>query len=35
VELYDLYCSPNIYSGDNMEKNEIDGICGIYEGEQK
>jgi len=29
-------CSPNtIYSGEKMEKSEIDGRCGIYEGEQK
>jgi len=36
VELYDLYSSPNIvYSGDKMKKNEIDGGCGIFDGEQK
>jgi hypothetical protein len=26
-ELLDLYCSPNFFSGDKMEKNEMGGAC--------
>jgi hypothetical protein len=31
-ELNDLYCSPNIVSGDKIEKNEMDGACNVYVG---
>ena len=30
-ELYDLYCSPKYYSGDQIKKNEMGVACGIRE----
>jgi hypothetical protein len=30
VELNVLYYSPNIVSGDKIEKNEMDGACSAY-----
>jgi len=29
-ELNDLYSSPNICAGDNIEKNEMGWACGAY-----
>jgi hypothetical protein len=29
-ELNDLYCSPNIFSGDKIEKNEMGGARSTY-----
>ena len=34
-ELNDLYCSPNIVRGDNIEKNERGGACNMYGGEER
>jgi len=34
-ELNDLYFSPNIFSGDKMEKNEMGGACSSIEGEER
>jgi hypothetical protein len=34
-ELNDLYFSPNIFSGDKMEKNEMGGACSAIEGEER
>ena len=34
-ELHDLYCSPNIVSGDKIEKNEMGGACGTYGGKER
>ena len=31
-ELYDLNCSPNIYSCDQMKKNELGWACGTHGG---
>ena len=33
-ELNDPYSSPHIFSGDQMEKNEIDGACNTCGGER-
>jgi hypothetical protein len=29
-ELHNLYCSPNIFSGDQIKKNEMGRECGTY-----
>jgi len=29
-ELNDLYCSPNYFWGDKIEKNEMGGACSTY-----
>ena len=29
-ELNDLYCSPNIIGGDQIDKNEMGGVCSTY-----
>ena len=34
-ELNDLYCSPNTFSGDKIEKNEIGGACSAYRVEER
>ena len=34
-ELSDLYCSPNIFSGDKIEKNEMGSACSSYRGEKR
>jgi hypothetical protein len=34
-ELNDLYCSPNIFSGDKIEKNEMGGACSTSGGEER
>ena len=34
-ELSDLHSSPNIFSGDKIEKNEIDGACSTYGCEER
>jgi len=31
-ELNDLYPLPNIYSGDQIENNEVEGACSMYGG---
>jgi hypothetical protein len=33
-ELNDLYCSPQYYLGDKIEKNEMGGACSAYGGEE-
>ena len=30
-----LFSSPNIYSGDHIEKNEMGGVCLTYGGEKR
>jgi hypothetical protein len=30
VELNDMYFPPNIFSGDQIEKNELGGTCSTY-----
>ena len=32
-ELNNLYCSPYIFRGDKIEKNEMGGACSTYGGE--
>ena len=34
-ELNDLYCSPNVFLGCKIEKNEMGGVCGTYGGEER
>jgi hypothetical protein len=34
-ELNDLYSSPNIFSGYQIEKNEVRGACRTYGGEKR
>ena len=34
-ELNDLYSLPNIFSGDQIEKNEMAGACSVYGGEER
>jgi hypothetical protein len=34
-ELNDLYCSPNTARVIKIEKNEIDGACSMYGGEER
>jgi hypothetical protein len=34
-ELKDMYCSPNIYLGDQIEKNEMSRACSKHVGEQR
>jgi hypothetical protein len=29
-ELYDLYCSPDIISGDQIKKNDMGGACSMH-----
>ena len=31
-ELYDLYCSPKYYSGDQIKNNKMGGACRMYGG---
>jgi hypothetical protein len=35
AERYDLYSSPDIIYVTKMEKNEVGGACGMYEGEER
>jgi len=35
VNLNDLFSSPSIVSGDQIEKNEIGGTCSAYGGEER
>jgi len=34
-ELNDLYCSPIIVTGDQIEKNEMGGACSAYGGKER
>jgi len=33
-ELFDLYSSPNVFSADQIEKNEVGGTCSTCGGEE-
>jgi hypothetical protein len=34
-ELHDLYCSPNVITGDQMKENALGIACGMYERKDK